>query len=114
MELICPHCQLQGKAPESILGKTIKCPGCSEYFFTSHNIKVSPPQSVSNQPQPVETPASVTPVQETPDSIPPEDAQPQANQLPEGLLVCSQCGFTFSDKFASEQDTAVLCSLCSG
>ncbi len=38
MKMICPHCGVKGSAADSLLGKRVKCPKCTEIFVISSEV----------------------------------------------------------------------------
>ncbi|PID76582.1 MAG: hypothetical protein CSB24_05820 [Deltaproteobacteria bacterium] len=46
MKIKCPHCNLQGKAQDSIFGKKIKCPKCNETFLVNEEVKIKPKRNI--------------------------------------------------------------------
>src|SRR5579884_2860870 len=81
--VLCSKCRAKLKAPDALIGKTIKCPGCG----TPNKIQAPEPAAASAPPKPAPAPAAPPP---KPAPAPAPVAAPSGGQLPEdfdpGLL----------------------------
>lgn len=101
MKMICPECGLKGTADDTLLGKKVRCPECLQVFRVDDSVTVadsSGDTGVSSASSgEVEVSASAPDV---------------SAAVPEGVKVCSKCGFAFSEQFVSG-DAEPLCAVCS-
>lgn len=128
MKIVCPHCQVKGTVADGLLGKKVRCPECSNVFRVTEDVTIETP--------PVEalTPVVEDVAVEEPEAAPEIDdavtleedsveavGEPETldesedvvtEGLPEGVEVCSRCGFVFSEKYIEKQDTISFCTLC--
>jgi len=101
MKMICPECGLKGTADDTLLGKKVRCPECLQVFRVNDSVTVA--GSVG------ETAVSSVSADEVGVSVP----APQVSAaIPEGVKVCSKCGFAFSEQFVSG-NAELLCAVCS-
>lgn len=116
MEMMCPHCDLKGKAEEKLLGKKIRCPKCKKVFLVNEDVITG--SSSAPAPSSLDTPQVEKTIELPGETITNDDlvlgdpTSENTEDLQEGKKVCSRCGFVLSDDFISEKDEEQLCSIC--
>lgn len=78
--VVCPSCKAKLKAPETLIGKTVKCPGCTKPVLVKAvaSAPAAPPSPAPAARKPAKQP---TPVEEEPiDEIPAAEDQEEAAQ----------------------------------
>jgi uncharacterized protein (DUF983 family) len=91
MKLICPHCGLKGKAPETLLEKKVRCPECQNVFRAKPN-----------------SPGVTVPAGQQPSS----SSQEPAEAPTAGDGKCFKCGFSFDDTCSNGDQNLTICSIC--
>ena len=99
MNMICPHCGLQGKAEESLIGKKVRCPECQKVFRAEEFKNQADSEPAIEQP--------VTQEEENTTPPPTTKTVPPINDT-----TCPKCGFGFDEFFSDEGQELNICSVC--
>lgn len=100
MKIICPHCGVKGSAGEGLQGKKVRCPECSKVFRVTEQVLTGMCVEDQDVSLVIEEPAVE------------ERAALESPVLPDGVEICSKCGFAFSEQFRETIGVESFCSLC--
>lgn len=120
MEMMCPHCGLTGKAESKLFGKKIRCPKCKNIFLVTSDVTVDDVAEASaaaeqedQNPATIDLPGeTITDNEIALENSESENQEAGPEKLPEGICICSKCGFRFSTDFIDESNDQPVCSGC--
>jgi uncharacterized Tic20 family protein len=111
--IVCPGCKAKLKAPDNLLGKTVKCPSCSKAVLVKAPAAAAPASVPAPTKKPQVKRAPVVEEDPTEDMEPTEDMGPLEDQLPdEEEEVEARPKKRKRSSSDSERSTASLIHLC--
>lgn len=110
MKLICPYCGLKGTAKDHLLGRKVRCPECQKIIEVTEDVAIVTADVLAASSL-AEDACKNTEVEV--ESVKMQVPQVEV-ELAEGVEICSECGFAFSEQYMKKVKSERVCVICAG